>query len=210
MRRGLPTWVSLRIIHLPNRAVHHSGRHSCGPKCSGEVRLPYYYRARPLCERRVSGSAGAGWLCVGASAQGRCCRLTFLSAPHLKARSAVPQRAFPCTAMAPAPTRGWTLHVELLVLRLPGSPAHAGMDPAFRTPPRDGRRLPRPRGDGPELHFIVPPTYEAPPPTRGWTPMPRLLRRVGPGSPAHTGMDRLCVRTEPCGRQLDCPPVLSG
>ena len=74
-----------------------------------------------------------------------------------------------------------------------GSPAHAGMDPGRGTAPRSISRLPRPRGDGPELQHQETQYSQAPPPTRGWTVQRHGLCHGGGGSPAHAGMDPIDV-----------------
>ena len=90
---------------------------------------------------------------------------------------------------APPPTRGWTPAMSISPSPDPGSPAHAGMDPARRRRRRPARRLPRPRGDGPAGDSAYTRPLRAPPPTRGWTAVSRVQRRVDRGSPAHAGMD---------------------
>ena len=70
-----------------------------------------------------------------------------------------------------------------------GFPAHAGMDPR-RWATRSGRsRLPRTRGDGPLGVSGVARFKGASPHTRGWTLPPRQAEHLGPGFPAHAGMD---------------------
>ena len=81
-----------------------------------------------------------------------------------------------------------------------GSPAHAGMDLARGGAVMDGWRLPRPRGDGPLGSAVLSAADLAPPPTRGWTSLHRLVRRTEQGSPAHAGMDLLPrARCSPTG-----------
>ena len=70
---------------------------------------------------------------------------------------------------APPPTRGWTPHRAPERDRAGGSPAHAGMDRTGRPPSARKRRLPRPRGDGPQEPLTRRAVQTAPPPTRGWT-----------------------------------------
>ena len=87
------------------------------------------------------------------------------------------------------PTRGWTPSAESLVPRVPGFPAHAGMDPRCRPSTRSASRFPRPRGDGPKAFTATQAGTGVSPPTRGWT-----RTRPGPwcgvvGFPAHAGMD---------------------
>ena len=91
--------------------------------------------------------------------------------------------------MAPPPTRGWTLLLAVLGGLVDSSPAHAGMDPAYRSRVWERLRLPRPRGDGPDMPTFAAISRAAPPPTRGWT-LDRARRTVPIcGSPAHAGMD---------------------
>ena len=86
-------------------------------------------------------------------------------------------------------TRGWTADRGLLREGERGFPAHAGMDrwTAGEAPGRS--RLPRTRGDGPSHAPRPAPRRGASPHTRGWTPARRLDLRLGPGFPAHAGMD---------------------
>ena len=92
-------------------------------------------------------------------------------------------------AVAPPPTRGWTEVVAQSIGVDPGSPAHAGMD--HQRTHRGGApgRLPRPRGDGPQVGAYTKYAQTAPPPTRGWTRL--MFTNTGDtvGSPAHAGMD---------------------
>ena len=67
------------------------------------------------------------------------------------------------------PTRGWTPSAESLVPRVPGFPAHAGMDPRCRPSTRSASRFPRPRGDGPKAFTATQAGTGVSPPTRGWT-----------------------------------------
>ena len=90
---------------------------------------------------------------------------------------------------APPPTRGWTLADGIALLQRYGSPAHAGMDPPIGLAYVAIKRLPRPRGDGPELTGRIGALTEAPPPTRGWTRLCGVHGRRVEGSPAHAGMD---------------------
>ena len=69
------------------------------------------------------------------------------------------------------------------------SPAHAGIDP-FRCRPLPGRqRLPRARGDRPEIIAAVWKELESPPRTRGSTPPCWCQPRTVQVSPAHAGID---------------------
>ena len=72
-------------------------------------------------------------------------------------------------SQAPPPTRGWTRMVHRQDDAVPGSPAHAGMDPLSSCTPARRRGLPRPRGDGPRPPARPGCRVPAPPPTRGWT-----------------------------------------
>ena len=93
--------------------------------------------------------------------------------------------------VAPPHTRGWTLLLMAAAGQDLGSPAHAGMDPRSH-PGRSGLlRLPRTRGDGPAGGTALEFGAWAPPHTRGWTRPFRGPAHVGPGSPAHAGMDPL-------------------
>ena len=86
-------------------------------------------------------------------------------------------------------TRGWTLGRADQRSVHRGFPAHAGMDPGRPRPGRAGRRLPRTRGDGPELEGVAHGEHLASPHTRGW---PRRQGHCAPqrsGFPAHAGMD---------------------
>ncbi len=64
------------------------------------------------------------------------------------------------------------------------------MDPATRCCCAGGRRLPRTRGDGPELDSDDGDWFEASPHTRGWTAAVAGELADGRGFPAHAGMDR--------------------
>ena len=106
---------------------------------------------------------------------------------------------------APPPTRGWTARDGRRMGHVPGSPAHAGMDPPCSRS-RAGRcGLPRPRGDGPRSILRSSGSPSAPPPTRGWTGRRAEPREVDDGSPAHAGMDRSWYRPPSAGRRLPRP-----
>ena len=92
-------------------------------------------------------------------------------------------------------TRGWTRNRPPARRNPPGFPAHAGMDPMASTRRQFMTRLPRTRGDGPEVRGLCRSMRQASPHTRGWTRHDRLLALAGAGFPAHAGMD---------------PPVSSG
>ena len=95
-------------------------------------------------------------------------------------------------------SRGWTRLVDLLLARLLGFPALAGMDPLIPTiaPGMDG--IPRARGDGPlrtgQPHVRV----QDSPRSRGWTPCPLWRPASRCGFPALAGMDRI----RPCSRAI--------
>ena len=90
---------------------------------------------------------------------------------------------------APRHTRGWTRYGRRVRRRHAGSPAHAGMDPSVPGRCAGSPRLPRTRGDGPDVSGQDLGAIQAPPHTRGWT-LHRGRRIDGPpGSPAHAGMD---------------------
>ena len=74
--------------------------------------------------------------------------------------------------LAPPLARGWTLVRQYKAASVLGSPARAGMDPRTAAENMKGCRLPRSRGDGPELLQGYSRTAEAPPLARGWTPEP--------------------------------------
>ena len=90
---------------------------------------------------------------------------------------------------APPHTRGSTLQPLEERGEAPGSPAHAGIDPARRSPGRARRRLPRTRGDRPRVHNPIRRARMAPPHTRGSTPAHAAHQREEGGSPAHAGID---------------------
>ena len=106
---------------------------------------------------------------------------------------------------APPPTRGWTHARETCTARGIGSPAHAGMDPSVKRAGRRTPRLPRPRGDGPELTSALKGIGKAPPPTRGWTPAQDHGHANRVGSPAHAGMDPSSRAPPACSRRLPRP-----
>ena len=86
-------------------------------------------------------------------------------------------------------TRGWTLD-ELYLAGLGGGfPAHAGMDPPSSFRVSFGMRLPRTRGDGPQVVPDRSPHRTASPHTRGWTRRQPRGNQPQQGFPAHAGMD---------------------
>ena len=86
-------------------------------------------------------------------------------------------------------TRGWTCAVGATRRPGRGFPAHAGMDQAHARGPAEYRRLPRTRGDGPDIMELLTHAEWASPHTRGWTRRLVNDQRVGQGFPAHAGMD---------------------
>ncbi len=89
---------------------------------------------------------------------------------------------------APPPTRGCTLEFTQPQPERLGSPAHAGMHPSSGAPHGVDDRLPRPRGDAPDIEATLRKARAAPPPTRGCTRAGRCGSIFGGGSPAHAGM----------------------
>ena len=83
--------------------------------------------------------------------------------------------AAPARVGASPHTRGWTVGGRPPRRSRDGFPAHAGMDPRTRARCRCTRRLPRTRGDGPEVRIREGLNPVASPHTRGWTrrPLPR-------------------------------------
>ena len=97
-------------------------------------------------------------------------------------------RSSRCVVVSP-PTRGWTRSLASRLQALLGFPAHAGMDPRGADRLGSPRRFPRPRGDGPRRSakgWVKP---RVSPPTRGWTSVCSVWRRLLSGFPAHAGMD---------------------
>ena len=86
-------------------------------------------------------------------------------------------------------TRGWTLPVGRLRGPGEGFPAHAGMDPPCRLDGKPLSRLPRTRGDGPEVSPLFRICGKASPHTRGWTRPAGSTIAPKRGFPAHAGMD---------------------
>ena len=70
---------------------------------------------------------------------------------------------------APPRPRGWTPSDPPAARPPRGSPAPAGIDPRSAARRASGTRLPRARGDGPEIHKAEREAIEAPPRPRGWT-----------------------------------------
>ena len=109
------------------------------------------------------------------------------------------------TSTAPPPTRGWTQQGRVPGRTAHGSPAHAGMDPRAPDHLLHRRRLPRPRGDGPQERLDGIAREQAPPPTRGWTLLAMRTRVCTAGSPAHAGMDPLVGFPSPRVSRLPRP-----
>ena len=70
-----------------------------------------------------------------------------------------------------------------------GFPAHAGMDPSYRSSWGSSAGLPRTRGDGPLYPVVSPDVNAASPHTRGWTVLALWQQACSSGFPAHAGMD---------------------
>ena len=90
---------------------------------------------------------------------------------------------------APPHTRGSTRGVRRTPRRPGGSPAHAGIDPHRAATPLQRPRLPRTRGDRPQLAADALGLLSAPPHTRGSTPEDLAAVDLPSGSPAHAGID---------------------
>ena len=86
-------------------------------------------------------------------------------------------------------TRGWTLIEHPRPTRMPGFPAHAGMDPGPGDAARGSGGFPRTRGDGPGPARTSTRKPRVSPHTRGWTE--NVVGHALPtkGFPAHAGMD---------------------
>ena len=102
--------------------------------------------------------------------------------PRSRARSARRRSASPHT-------RGWTRRAAPPADRVPGFPAHAGMDPGGTWRGWRAAWLPRTRGDGPPNPRRDVRDRPASPHTRGWTVEGARRRGAGRGFPAHAGMD---------------------
>ncbi len=132
--------------------------------------------------------------------------------------------------VAPPRERGWTFDVPCRFDFDQGSPARAGMDPAWSDVDGATNRLPRASGDGPFRGHADAPTHEqlrlprasgdgpqygsgvlkpagAPPRERGWTVSQLGAGRQGRGSPARAGMD---PRYTPSGDAVTRLPRASG
>ncbi len=83
-----------------------------------------------------------------------------------------------------------------------GSPAHAGIDPSCRGRSWSRRRLPRTRGDRPASSVTRGGRREAPPHTRGSTPLLRERQEALAGSPAHAGIDPTTPSSPGCRARL--------
>ena len=103
---------------------------------------------------------------------------------------------------APPHTRGWTALARGGDIEALGSPAHAGMDPRVHPRGRGRGGLPRTRGDGPMPRPRTCSGGEAPPHTRGWTPVVDLGPVHDCGSPAHAGMDPMRASRSRGGSRL--------
>ena len=87
------------------------------------------------------------------------------------------------------PTRGWTSFQRKQRGRVPGFPAHAGMDLSVASASVMTTWFPRPRGDGPSVRDRLARHLRVSPPTRGWTSCLRCRYGAPEGFPAHAGMD---------------------
>ena len=85
--------------------------------------------------------------------------------------------------------RGWTQQPALPDPPRRGFPAPAGMDRPEVPGPARGDRIPRTRGDGPELQSVDGPADADSPHPRGWTPHEGHVRPGRDGFPAPAGMD---------------------
>ena len=91
--------------------------------------------------------------------------------------------------MASPHTRGWTPARGRRWSSAAGFPAHAGMDLRDAYAQGATQRLPRTRGDGPEIQLVFVIPALASPHTRGWTRGCPVQCRARGGFPAHAGMD---------------------
>ena len=85
--------------------------------------------------------------------------------------------------------RGWTQRQPRELAAGDGFPAHAGMDLPVGFLSAGGTGLPRACGDGPTLNTEAVLAMVASPRMRGWTRADECGVGVGPGFPAHAGMD---------------------
>lgn len=168
---------------------------TCGDRSTGFGSGSFGFEASP----RARGStchvllAGAGFLGFPACAGMYPLPLTPRSCP----------RRLPCTCgdvpvvlatyegatKAHPHVRGYTLRTADVWRAGAGSCACAGMDPGFRSSRWRRARLPRMRGDRPDVTQYWPLVKEAPPHVRGWTQHRPQIDRIEAGSPAHAGMD---------------------
>ncbi len=86
-------------------------------------------------------------------------------------------------------TRGWTPRPMDEQQAVVGFPAHAGMDLELHPLVRGRLRIPRTRGDGPDVGVAASGQLEDSPHTRGWTLQCIEGHRRPGGFPAHAGMD---------------------
>ena len=93
------------------------------------------------------------------------------------------------SAMASPHTRGWTRALDPFVVADDGFPAHAGMDRWQMKSFDEPARLPRTRGDGPNVIGGLGDGDLASPHTRGWTDSEVSQSISATGFPAHAGMD---------------------
>ncbi len=85
--------------------------------------------------------------------------------------------------------RGWTRQFRRVRSPHLGCPARAGMDPGLIQPSRNSSRLPRSRGDGPNVRPFVVREDRVAPLARGWTQRMSTRLEFGDGCPARAGMD---------------------
>ena len=88
------------------------------------------------------------------------------------------------------PARGWTGDRRRDRAAVLVFPARAGMDRRREYRRGPGRRVPRPRGDGPAITVASYSSGECSPPARGWTDAYLSHMSSNPVFPARAGMDR--------------------
>ena len=95
----------------------------------------------------------------------------------------------PENAQAAPHARGWTRARSGHDGDNLGCPARAGMDPFGGTGTGGTGRLPRTRGDGPDMMDLMAKRWGAAPHARGWTLVRIDVRHVAMGCPARAGME---------------------
>ena len=113
----------------------------------------------------------------------------------------IPLAASPYWVASPH-TRGWTPSNGVAISERDGFPAHAGMDRRDRRRDRLHRRLPRTRGDGPDMLGDPNGAGRASPHTRGWTRDRAVRPAPAAGFPAHAGMDPVTATDEDGNERL--------